>query len=104
MFKGETKKFEMERRCSMHSSLSHDSRDIEFRRPYGAVPCGTAVNIYLNANAINLPESVQLRVWSKTSGEKILEPLTIEESLSCFRYKFIVIAPAEPDVLWYHFL
>lgn len=88
----------------MGSVFYHDSRDIEYRRPYGAVPCGTAVNLYLDSNTTAMPESVYLRVWSKATGEKILEPFTVEETPVCFRFRFKVVAPAEPGLLWYRFL
>ena len=87
----------------MNSPLMHDSRDLEYRRPFGAVPCGAAVNIYLDASTMQAPESVHLRVWSGVTGEKILEPLTVEEDPCCFRYKFTVMAPEKPGLVWYRF-
>ena len=87
----------------MGNELIHDSRNIEYRRPFGAVPCGTAVIIYLQANTKEVPLSIHLRVWSTATGEKNIEPQTIEEGATCFRYKFIVMTPAEPGLLWYRF-
>ena len=43
----------------MGNGFCHDSRSIDYRRPYGAVPCGTTVNLYLEANTQSLPESVR---------------------------------------------
>jgi len=88
----------------MSISLYHDSRDVEYRCPFGAVPCGTAVNLYLDVNTVNTPRSVYLRVWSNATGESLLEPITVEESPIRFRYRFCLVAPADPGLLWYRFL
>ena len=87
----------------MSCSFYHDSHDIEYRRPFGAVPCGTTVNLYIDASTVAMPQSVNLRVWSKATGELLLEPFTVEETPVCFRFRFQLSVPTEPGLLWYHF-
>jgi 4-alpha-glucanotransferase len=88
----------------MGNGFCHDSRSNDYRRPYGAVPCGTTVNLYLEANTLSLPESVRLRAWSKAAGEKFFEPVTVDETPCCFRYRFDLTVPDEPGLVWYRFL
>ena len=88
----------------MGNGFCHDSRSIDYRRPYGAVPCGTTVNLYLEANTQSLPESVRLRAWSRAAGEEMLDPVTVDETPCCFRYRFDLTVPAEPGLVWYRFL
>ena len=88
----------------MGNGFCHDSRSIDYRRPYGAVPCGTTVNLYLEANTQSLPESVRLRAWSRAAGEEIMDPVTVDETPCCFRYRFDLTVPAEPGLVWYRFL
>ena len=88
----------------MGNGFCHDSRKIEYRRPLGAVPCGTTVTLYFDANTLSLPESVRLRVWSKAGGEQLLDPATIDEKPCCYHYRFVFVAPAEPGLVWYRFL
>ena len=88
----------------MGNGFCHDSRKIEYRRPLGAVPCGTTVTLYFDANTLSLPESVRLRVWSKAGGEQLLDPATIDEKPCCYHYRFVFVAPVEPGLVWYRFL
>ena len=83
----------------MGNGFCHDSRSIDYRRPYGAVPCGTTVNLYLEANTQSLPESVRLRAWSRAAGEEIMDPVTVDETPCCFRYRFDLTVPAEPGLV-----
>lgn len=88
----------------MGNGFCHDSRNIDYRRPLGAVPCGTAVTLYFEAHVRSLPESVLLRTWSRVAGERIYEPVTVDEAPCRFRYRFDVKAPGEPCLVWYRFL
>ena len=88
----------------MGNGFCHDSRNIKYRRPLGAVPCGTTVTLYFDANTLSLPESVRLRVWSKAAGEQLLDPATIDEKPCCYHYRFVFVVPAEPGLVWYRFL
>ena len=88
----------------MHSTLLHHSRDAHYRRPFGAVPCGTAVCLFLDAHRDSSPTAVSLRLWSTAEGEKVLEPVKVGEEVESLRYVFEFAAPSVPGLLWYHFV
>jgi cyclomaltodextrinase / maltogenic alpha-amylase / neopullulanase len=48
------------------SALLHDTRDLAYRSPYGAVPTGQAVTLTLRAAAGNVA-SAKLRVWDSSA-------------------------------------
>ena len=58
----------------MSRRFFHDSRDPMYRRPYGAVPCGSAVALSFQAMRRQAPVNVSLRIWSTSLGEQVLEP------------------------------
>ena len=61
----------------MSRRLFHDSRDAIYRRPYGAVPCGSAVALSFQAMRQQAPVNVRLRIWSTSRGEQVLEPVRL---------------------------
>ena len=88
----------------MQYQVRHDSRDLNDRQPFGAVPCGTTIQIFLNiANGV-APADIQLRCWSTSAGELVLAPQSVAEEAAKQRYKFVLNAPAVPGLLWYHFI
>lgn len=88
----------------MHSAYFHDSRDLKFRRPFGAVPCGTTVQISFAVQCESLPESVFLRVWSTATGEQVVEAQTIVQEEGVCHYQFCLTVPPAPGLVWYHFV
>lgn len=88
----------------MSYPLQHNSRDVEYRRPYGAVPCGTAVHLFIDVRWESAPVSVRLRSWSAVAGEQVLEPLKMDQDADLRRYEFKLTAPVTPGLLWYHFI
>jgi len=87
--------------------LFHDSRELIYRRPYGAVPCGSAVTLVFQAMRQDAPIQVQLRTWSTSAGEFIAKPEKVcetEASGGQVCYQFELEAPATPGLLWYHFI
>ena len=88
----------------MYFSLMHNSRDIEYRRPFGAVPCGTAVQLSLDVEELFAVDQVRLRTWSTASGEKIYNPVLVTEEHSRKRYVFETDVAKKPGLIWYHFI
>ncbi len=91
----------------MSRRFFHDSRDLIYRRPYGAVPCGSAVALSFQAMRQDAPLQVLLRTWSTSAGEFIVKAEKVYETEAgggrvC--YQFQLEAPATPGLLWYHFI
>ncbi len=85
----------------------HNSRDIEYRTPYGAVTPGCAVTLKLDV--WDLPgASATLRTWTDSAGETCY-PMEVAstgaEAASAAPTRFQVeIAPQEVGIVWYHFI
>ena len=76
--------------------LYHDSRSLDYRSPFGAVPVGTDITITLDVD--NFPAGkVYLRLWTK---KEMLIPM---EPISPTRYSVTITAPKTPGLLWYYF-
>lgn len=81
----------------------HDSRDIRYRAPYGAVAPGTPVTLAIDV--ADAPDAqVHLRTWVDGEGER-LYPLQAEGAgeSGAVRYS-TALAPAEAGIVWYHFV
>ena len=91
----------------MSRRFFHDSRDSIYRRPYGAVPCGSAVALSFQAMRRQAPANVRLRTWSTSLGEQVLEPVRLArvgDAADRNAYEFEFCAPEQPGLLWYHFI
>jgi glycosidase len=75
--------------------LYHNSQDIAFRNPLGAVTVGTQVTLRLMVQGRH--GRVQLRTWN---GEELYIPM-IETGLGM--YEATIACPDEPILLWYDF-
>ncbi|HHX20648.1 MAG TPA: glycoside hydrolase family 13 protein, partial [Clostridiales bacterium] len=75
--------------------LYHNSQDIAFRNPLGAVTVGTQVTLRLMVQGRH--GRVQLRTWN---GEELYIPM-IETGLGM--YEATIACPNEPILLWYDF-
>ena len=86
--------------------MLHDSHSTDFRSPFGAVSCHTAITLRLavDSKANQTVETVQLRLWQDGVGETLLAmaPASVASSL-CW-YEAVVEAPAMPGVIWYYFI
>ena len=76
--------------------ISHDSQDLRYRSPGGAVETGTTVTLNLYAPGC-LGASV--RLWQEGKGETMV-PMT--QSAALFRAEIKV--PEDPCILWYFFV
>jgi len=95
------------------NGLRHDSRDLLYRTPGGAVPAGTDVLIRFRTFH-NDVTGVSLRVYNvNTSGQSII-PMTLAASdVSCYQDELVSsscdfwqasINEASPNNLWYRFI
>ena len=93
--------------------LRHDSRDLLYRTPGGAVPAGTEVLIRLRTFH-NDVTGVDLRVYDiNANGQKILPMSLAASDVSCYQPGFeafscdfwqVALNEASPNNLWYRFI
>ncbi|MGI6066929.1 MAG: glycoside hydrolase family 13 protein [Bacillota bacterium] len=82
--------------------LFHNSHDLLFRAPFGAVPCGTKLTLRLQVTSARPPEAVILNLWTGDREENI--SLVLEEETGDHRlYGVNFSAPQAPGHLWYYF-
>jgi glycosidase/fibronectin type 3 domain-containing protein len=95
------------------AGLRHDSRDLLYRTPGGAVPAGTPVTIRFRTFHGDVG-GVKLRTFSVNSGSQSLKTMTRAASdVSCAEpdlasetcdYWAVTLANGAPDNLWYRFV
>lgn len=74
----------------------HNSRDLNCRQPFGAVPCNTPITLcFYSSQAL---KKVQLRLWQGVSTYISMEYMGFG------KYEAKVSAPERPLVWWYDFL
>ncbi len=93
--------------------LRHDSRDLLYRTPGGAVPAGTQVLIRFRTFH-NDVSGVALRLYDlNANGQRIVQMRRAAEDVSCYQADLsqftcdfwqAVITEADPDNLWYRFI
>ena len=76
--------------------ICHNSQDIRYRLPSGAVECGRTVMLNLYAPGCH---GAAVRLWQEGKGETMVP---MEQSAALFRAK--IKMPDEPCVLWYFFV
>ena len=76
-------------------SIYHDSHDIEYRRPFGAAPCGSEVRLFIHADGIR---KCDLLLWDGSSQEKRIPMKAVNNG-----FKVTIKMPKEPKLLWYCF-
>ena len=85
----------------------HDSRDIRYRTPYGAITPGTAVSLRLDV--WDAPGAhVALRTWVDGMGETLYDMAPAEDdadssAAGATRYE-VSLTPEETGGIWYHFV
>lgn len=77
--------------------LYHNSRRLQYRAPFGAVPAGSAVTLSLDAQ-IPAESRVYLRLWQ--SSERLL-PMTPDGT---DRFSVTLTVPEAASLLWYYFI
>ena len=76
--------------------IRHNSQDLRYRQPFGAVTCGETVtlNIYAPGCA-----GAAVRLWQNQSGETMI-PMSRSAALFSAKIKM----PENPCILWYFFV
>lgn len=91
--------------------LRHDSRDLLYRTPGGAVPAGTPVVLRFRTYH-NDVTGVKARVYDLNTGTQSIKPMTLAASdVSCYQdlpyscdFWEITLPNTSPNNLWYRFL
>lgn len=85
-------------------NMVHDSYDLGFRKPFGAVPCGEKVELCLAVSSNVDIDRVYIRLLVDGTSEMLLEMprLIYESGKMIFRGEFT--APYSPGLLWYYFI
>lgn len=80
--------------------IFHNSQDIRYRSPFGAVPTGETVELGLEVSSGDTPKAVTLRVWHDDSEKLYPMSFSSKEKL----YKYSLKMPDSPCLLWYYFI
>lgn len=80
----------------------HNSWDINFRSPFGAVKTDTEVVLRIDIEDTSAPESVLVRIWSD-EGESFY-PAELSENDDVYSYTAKIKMPPVPGLLWYCFV
>lgn len=79
----------------------HNSRDIKYRCPKGAVPCGEKVSLALEIKSKCMPSRVRLRLWD--GAEHFIEMQNKNAAENVYLYSADVVMPEKSGLLWYYF-
>ena len=82
--------------------MYYDSRDERCKRPYGAVPCGAQVtlSLYTEGEAVTRAVMVAHGEFADSWTETELPALEIDGRKV---FRGVYTAPAEGELVWYHF-
>ena len=83
--------------------LFHNSQDIQYRRPFGAVPSGTDVELRLRVTADTLPDGVWLRLFGPEGEIETAMSLERTDGDSAFYMAKISVGDT-PCLIWYDFI
>lgn len=77
----------------------HHSRQLAYREPQGAAPCGSRVRIAAEVGGRFAAASIRLRLWQEGAGETLL-PMQIADGIA----ETALTLPDASCLLWYHFI
>lgn len=80
----------------------HDSRNLKYRTPFGAVKTKSRVKLRIDIDSEVQPSTVALRIWFD-NAEKIY-PMSVKSEGGCFACAASVDMPENAGLLWYCFL
>ncbi len=80
----------------------HDSQDLKYRMPFGAVPCGTEIQLSLICDDPDPDTEACLRLWEDQGPVSRIEGSSIRGE-GKMEWHFTITAPSEPALLWYAF-
>ena len=93
----------LEVRVMSRQWIFHDSQDLFFRQPFGAVTCNTKITLKLEINAINPVKEVILRLWKNNQEEKVVMRQSVVNGTKVI-YQTQITTPSTPLLLWYYFI
>ena len=83
--------------------IEHNSQSKFYRSPFGAVTCGTEVNLRLAVSDAGIPSSVQV-VYLSDGGDEMFFDMSYEMSVNGSSvYLSKIKMPDEPCIIWYWF-
>jgi len=84
--------------------LLHDSHNLFYRSPFGAVSCRTPVTLRLAVRTPDRPDAAVLRLWQDGKGDRDIPMALWREEGDSRVYQAEFTAPAVPGLLWYSFV
>ncbi len=82
----------------------HNSHDISYRSPFGAVPVGQEIVIRILIQSNKPANDVVLRFWKRDIGEKVIPMKLVRENMdNGDRFYEAVFSPQHHQLLWYYF-
>jgi len=82
----------------------HDSHDIFYREPFGAVPAGTDITLRIKIYAPFIINSCVLRIWQDGVGERKVEFDKEGYKDSAQVFKCVASSQSSPGLMWYYFI
>ena len=89
--------------------IRHDSRDIRYRKPFGAVPAGADIRIAIDVSEEQPETRVRLMVWEGEALSPRYYDMKADEvseeggDVGTVRYNTVITAPDKGALLWYSF-
>lgn len=80
----------------------HNSHDVLYRQPFGAVETGTSVTLRLRVDKFLGAKSVLVRLWHSDSEHQV--PMREAEACGKELYEAEFRCPDQPGLVWYSFL
>ena len=84
--------------------IFHDSHDITYREPFGAVPCGETITLRLKMCSSIALSNIYLRLWRDGAGEKRMpmHPVMPDDGQMVYEVQFRAPGTGAPMVLFYY--
>lgn len=83
--------------------IEHNSREKFYRRPFGAVKCGTEVRFRVSAAGIGIPNAVRLVYKRDGESEKRVNMAYLFNQADDCIYSVKVKMPEQAGLVWYYF-
>ena len=83
--------------------IEHDSRNILYRSPFGAVPCLSNIRLRLFVKANKIPAAISL-IYKFRDGEPVIVPMHyIHMVAKGSLFEANILIPEEPGLIFYYF-
>lgn len=86
------------------AEIYHNSHDIYYRRPFGAVEAGTTVDLKLRLAESVKVKSVKLRIWQDKTGEVLLKMRACEKNSEAVYMQAELKTASMGCLTWYYFI